>query len=67
MTTLQDIEKRRQSNEKRGYGDTPAGNDKNVSARRWNNFGRADSFDVINQGSEAYNNGEAVHAILILF
>ena len=56
----------RQSNEKRGYGYTPAGNNKNGQARRWNNFGSADSLDVINQGSEAYNNGEVVHAILVL-
>ena len=57
----------RQSNEKRGYGYTPAGSNKSGQQRRWNNFGSADSLDVINQEDEAYNNGERVFAILVLF
>jgi len=46
----------RQNNEKRGYGYTPAGAHKTSQQRRWNNFGSADSLEVIDQESEAYNN-----------
>eukprot|EP00090_Calanus_glacialis_P029778 TRINITY_DN4782_c0_g1_i1.p1 TRINITY_DN4782_c0_g1~~TRINITY_DN4782_c0_g1_i1.p1 ORF type:complete len:959 (-),score=180.57 TRINITY_DN4782_c0_g1_i1:103-2979(-) len=46
----------RQNNEKKSYGYTPAGTGRVNQQRRWNNFGSADSLEVIDQESEAHNN-----------
>ena len=48
----------RQNNEKRLYGYTPAGMGRVNQQRRWNNFGSADSLEVIDQEAEAHNNGK---------
>ena len=48
----------RQNNEKRLYSYTPGGTGRVNQQRRWNNFGSADSLEVIDQEAEAHNNGK---------
>ena len=56
----------RQNNEKRLYSYMPAGTGRVNQQRRWNNFGSADSLEVIDQEAEAHNNGKQASEQLCL-